>query len=119
VRLLLERLNSPIAFAVVLMVFLALDGFLFYRYQQALQSTADEAVNAPVEEASPSLEEESTVTEETSSSVEEEPTAAEETTPSPEEEQAKNAPAQYAPAQDVPVPAEDVPIEDVPAELPS
>jgi hypothetical protein len=116
---LLERLNSPIAVAVVLVLFLSLDGFLFYRYQQAWQSTADEAANAPVEEAPPSLEEEST--------------AAEETTPSPEEEQAQNAPAQNAPAQDVavpaqdvavpaqdvPVPAEDVPIEDVPAELPS
>ena len=73
---LLERLNSPIAFAVVLMVFLALDGFLFYRYQQALQSTGDETANAPFEEASLSLEEEPTETEETSSSIEEEPTAA-------------------------------------------
>jgi hypothetical protein len=46
---LLERLNSAIAVAVVLMVFLALNGFLFYRYQQALQSTGDETANAPVE----------------------------------------------------------------------
>ncbi len=84
---LLERLNSPIAFAVVLMVFLALDGFLFYRYQQALQSTGDETANAPFEEASLSLEEEPTETEETSSSIEEEPTAAEEPTSSPVEEQ--------------------------------
>ena len=116
---LLERLNTPKAVAVVLVLFLSLDSFLFYRYQQALQSAAYEVANAPIEEASPSLEEESTVTEETSSSVEEEPTAAEETTPSPEEEQVKNVPAQKAPAQNVPVPAEDVPTEDVPAELPS
>jgi cytoskeleton protein RodZ len=91
VRLLLERINSPITFAVVLVLFLALNGFLFYRYQQALQSPGDETANAPVEdeEASPSLEEESTVTEETSSSVEEEEetTATEETTSSPVEEQ--------------------------------
>jgi hypothetical protein len=76
---LLERLNSPIAFAVVLVFFLALVGFLFYRYQQALQSPpGGEAANAPLEEATHSLEEESTVTEETSSSLEEEePTTAE------------------------------------------
>jgi len=116
---LLERLNTPKAVAVVLVLFLSLDSFLFYRYQQALQSAAYEVANAPVEEASPSLEEESTVTEETSSSVEEEPTAAEETTPSPEEAQVKNVPAQNVPAQKVSVPAEDVPTEDVPAELPS
>ena len=84
---LLERLNSPIAFAVVLMVFLVLDGFLFYRYQQALQSTGDETANAPVEEASLSLDKEPTETEETSSSIEEEPTTAEETTSSPMKEQ--------------------------------
>jgi len=64
------------------MVFLALDGFLFYRYQQALQSTGDETANAPVEEASLSLDKEPTETEETSSSIDEEPTAAEETTSS-------------------------------------
>ena len=52
---LLERLNTPKAVAVVLVLFLSLDSFLFYRYQQALQSAA-------YEEASPSLEEESTVT---------------------------------------------------------
>ncbi len=39
-RLLLERLNSPIAVAVALMLFLVLDGFLLYRYQQDLQSPA-------------------------------------------------------------------------------
>ena len=88
---LLERLNSPIAFAVVLMVFLVLDGFLFYRYQQVLQSTGDETANAPFEEASLSLEEEPTETEETSSSIEEEPTAAEETTSSPMKEQGGGA----------------------------
>ena len=87
---LLERLNSPIAFAVVLVLFLALDGFLFYRYQQALQSKGDETANVPVEEASPAIEKESTVTEETSSSVEREPTtAARETTSSPAEEQSR------------------------------
>ena len=37
-RLLLERLNSPIAVGVALVLFLVLEGFLLYRYQQALQS---------------------------------------------------------------------------------
>jgi cytoskeletal protein RodZ len=102
---LLERLNSPIAFAVALVLFLVLDGFLFYRYQQALQSTEDEVANPPVEDASASLKDETTVTEETSSSVEEEPTVPEETTPSPKEEQegqGKNVPPQNVPAQNVP-----------------
>jgi hypothetical protein len=40
VRLLLERLNPPIAVAVALVLFLVLEGFLLYRYQQALQSPA-------------------------------------------------------------------------------
>ena len=35
---LLKRLNSPIAVAVALVLFLVLDGFLLYRYQQDLQS---------------------------------------------------------------------------------
>ena len=113
---LLERLNSPIAFAVALVLFLVLDGFLFYRYQQALQSTEDGAANAPVEDASASLKDESTVTEETSSSVEEEPTVPEETTSSPKEEQegqGKNAPA--APAQNVP--AQNAPDPNAPDQL--
>ena len=58
---LLRRLNSPIGFAIALMVFVALNGFLFYRYQQSLQSTGDdEPANAPVEQTSPSAAEETT-----------------------------------------------------------
>jgi len=38
VRLLLDRLNSPIAVALALVLFLVLEGYLLYRYQQALQS---------------------------------------------------------------------------------
>ena len=64
---LLDRLNSPITFAVVLLVILALTGFFFYRYQQALQSTGDETDNAPDEAASRSLKEEPTPAEETTS----------------------------------------------------
>ncbi len=85
--LIVVELNTPVAVAVVFVVFLAVDNFLFYRYQQALQSTGDETANAPVEEPSLSLEEEPTETEETSSPIEEEPTAAEETTSSPMKDQ--------------------------------
>jgi len=40
VRLLLERLNSPMAVAVALVLFLVLEGFLLSSYQQPLQSPA-------------------------------------------------------------------------------
>ncbi len=53
------KLNSPRAVAVVLVVVLAVDGFLFYRYQQALNSAGDAvANNAPVEERASSPEQE-------------------------------------------------------------
>ncbi len=38
-------MNSPVVVAVVLVVFLILDGFLFYRYQQSTQSTRNDAVD--------------------------------------------------------------------------
>ncbi len=72
---------------VAVAVFLVLDGFLLYRYQQSLQSTGESASDAPVEEASFSPKGEPTQAKETtSSSRAEEPTAAEETTSSSEEE---------------------------------
>ena len=47
----LDKLNSLAAVAVVLVVFLILDGFLFYRYQQSLRSSMEnDATNAQVEE---------------------------------------------------------------------
>ena len=46
----LDKLNSPVVLAVVLVVFLVLDSFLFYRYQQSLRSTGEGAPNAQVEE---------------------------------------------------------------------
>jgi len=46
----LDKLNSPAVVAVVLVVFLILDGFLFYRYQQTLRSTGNDASNAQVSE---------------------------------------------------------------------
>ncbi len=83
----LERLNSPVVLVVAVAVFLVLDGFLLYRYQQSLQSTGESASDAPVEEASFSPKGEPTQAKETtSSSRAEEPTAAEETTSSSEED---------------------------------
>ena len=46
----LDKLNSPAAVAVVVVVFLILDGFLFYRHQQNLRSTGNDASNAQVSE---------------------------------------------------------------------
>ncbi len=85
----LERLNSPVVLVVAVAVFLVLDGFLLYRYQQSLQSTGGSAYKAPVEEASFSPKGESTQDKDTtsSSSRAEEPTAAEETTSSSSEEE--------------------------------
>ena len=87
----LERLNSPVVLVVAVAVFLVLDGFLLYRYQQSLQSTGRSASDAPVKEASFSPKGEPTQAKETtssSSSRAEEPTAAEETTsPSSSEEE--------------------------------
>ena len=74
---------------VAVAVFLVLDGFLLYRYQQSLQSTGRSASDAPVEEASFSPKEEPTEAKETTSSPSKvaEPTAAEETTSSSSEEE--------------------------------
>jgi cytoskeletal protein RodZ len=84
----LERLNSPVVLVVAVAVFLALDGFLLYRYQQSLESTGGSASDAPVEETSFSPKEESTQAKETtSSSRAAEPTAAEETTSASSEEE--------------------------------
>lgn len=97
----LERLNSPAVLVVAVTVFLVLDGFLFYRYQQSLRSIEGSASDTPVEEASyspkaeptavqettSSPQTEHTAVQETTSSLEEEPTAAEETTSSSEEEE--------------------------------
>jgi cytoskeletal protein RodZ len=46
----LDKLNSPAAVAVVLVVALIIDGLLFYRYQQTLRSTGNDASNAQVSE---------------------------------------------------------------------
>jgi Flp pilus assembly protein TadG len=54
-----EILNSPKVVAVVFVVVLTVDGFLFYRQQQALNSAGDAAATtAPVEERASSPEEE-------------------------------------------------------------
>ena len=55
--LMAAKLNSPIVVAVVFVFFLAVDGFLFYRYQQSLHSAGDAAANnAPIEETASSPE---------------------------------------------------------------
>jgi hypothetical protein len=83
----LEKLNSPVAVAVALVVFLSLDGFLFYRYQQALRSTEEEgATNAQVEEkeiANETTTSFPTVNDATNAQAEE---TAKEKAPSPEEQ---------------------------------
>jgi cytoskeleton protein RodZ len=86
----LERLNSPVVFAVAVAVFLILDGFLLYRYQQSLQSTTGSASSVPVEVTSSSPKVETTPAEETTSSPKARSTKArstlpEETTSSPKE----------------------------------
>ena len=64
-----------------MVVFLSLDAFLIYRYQQALPSTEEEgATNAQVEETTTSFP---TVNDATDAQAEE---TAKETTPSPEEQ---------------------------------
>ena len=73
---------------VAVAVFLVLDGFLLYRYQQSLQSTGGSASDAPVEEASFSPKGEPTEAKgTTSSSKAAEPTATKETTSSSSEEE--------------------------------
>jgi cytoskeletal protein RodZ len=79
----LERLNSPVVLVVAVAVFLVLDGFLLYRYQQSLQSTGGGASDTPVEETSFSTKGEPTQAKETTSSSSSraaEPTTTEETT---------------------------------------
>jgi hypothetical protein len=84
---LIEKLNTPFVVVPVLVLFLALDGFLFYRYQQALQSTAEEgATNAQVEKKEIAKETTTsflTVNDAASAQAEE---TAKEMTPSPEEQ---------------------------------
>ncbi len=82
----IEKLNTPFVVVAVLVLFLALDGFLFYRYQQALPSTEEEgATNAQVEEKEIAKETTSfpTVNDATDAQAEE---TAKEMTPSPEEQ---------------------------------
>ena len=83
---LLERLNSPVVLVVAVAVFLILDGFLLYRYQQSLRAPEESASNAPIQETTTSPKAETTPTEETTSSPKVEPTPAKETTSSLEEE---------------------------------
>ena len=77
---LLEKLNSPLVVVLVLAVFLILDGFLFYRYQQSLRSMQNDATNTPVEEIA---EDTTTFPEDTNPPVEE---TAREITATPEEQ---------------------------------
>ena len=77
---LLEKLNSPWVVVLVLAVFLILDGFLFYRYQQSLRSMQNDATNTPVEEIA---EDTTTFPEDTNPPVEE---TAREITATPEEQ---------------------------------
>ena len=75
----LRNLNSPVAVLVVLALFLVVNGFLLYRYQQSLQ-TAESAVGTPlVEEATSSLQG-SPTTAKTATALERGSTVAEETT---------------------------------------
>ena len=83
----LERLNSPTVLVVAVVVFLILDGFLLYRYQQSLQSTEQSTPNAPTQETTAPSKAETTPTEKTASSPKVEPTSAEEETTSPIEEE--------------------------------
>jgi cytoskeletal protein RodZ len=85
----LERLNSPVVLVVAVAVFLILDGFLLYRYQQSLESTGGSASDTPVEETSFSPKGEPTQAKETTSSSSRaaEPTAGEETTSASSEEE--------------------------------
>jgi hypothetical protein len=82
----IEKLNTPFVVVPVLVLFLALDGFLFYRHQQALRSTEEEgATNAQVEEKEITKEATTsfpTVNDAINAQAEE----TEEMTPSPEEQ---------------------------------
>ncbi len=62
----IEKLNTPVAVFLVLAVFLILDGFLFYRYQQSLRSTESGTNYAQTEEVT-----QETVTQETTTAPEE------------------------------------------------
>jgi cytoskeletal protein RodZ len=82
----LERLNSPTALVVAVVVFLVLNGFLLYRYQQSLRSTEQSTPNAPTQETTAPSKAETTGTEKTAPSPKVETTTAEETTSSLEED---------------------------------
>ncbi len=79
----LDKLNSPVVLAVVLVVFLVLDGFLFYRYQQSLRSTGEGATNAQVEEMAKETTASPTLNDATNAQIEE---TAKEMATSPEEQ---------------------------------
>ena len=83
----LERLNSPVVLVVAVAVFLVLDGFLLYRYQQTLQSTEESASDAPIQETTSTPEAETTPAEETTSSPKVESIPPEEPTSSPPDEE--------------------------------
>lgn len=54
----IDKLNTPVAVVVVLVLFLAVDGFLSYRYQQHLQSAGNGATNRPTAVTDPVAAEE-------------------------------------------------------------
>jgi len=87
-RFLVEKLNSPIPVLAVLVLFLVVNGFLFYRYQQSLE-TPESNVGTPSfgETTTSSLEggpttAKTTPAPERESTVAKEPTASKKTTPS-------------------------------------
>src|SRR5215218_6926236 len=86
-RSLLERLNSPVAVLVVLVLFLVVDGFLFYRYQQSLQTPGSDVGTPSVGETTSSLQGEPTTAKTTpapekGATTAKKTTASEKTTPS-------------------------------------
>ena len=67
----IEKLNTPFVVVPVLVVFLALDGFLFYRYQQSLQPTEEGATNDQVEKIAEETTTSPTASDATSTQAEE------------------------------------------------
>lgn len=72
---------------VAVAVFLVLDGFLLYRYQQTLQSTEESASDAPIQETISSPKAETTSAEETTAPPTVESIPPEEPTSSPPDEE--------------------------------
>jgi len=86
-RPLLAMLNSPAAVLAVLVLFLLVNGFLFYRYQQSLETAGSDVGTPSVEETTSSLKGQpntakTTPAQEKESTVAKEPTASKKTTPS-------------------------------------